>query len=46
MKTILMKWGNHLIAILIFLALTVAYFSPAIGLRDVARLYNNNVIGG
>ena len=30
MKTILMKWGNHLIAILIFLALTVAYFSPAI----------------
>lgn len=25
-----MKWGNHLIAILIFLALTVAYFSPAI----------------
>ncbi len=30
MKTLLMKWGKHLFAILIFLAMTVVYFSPAV----------------
>lgn len=30
MKTLLMKWGKHLFAIVIFLAMTVAYFSPAV----------------
>ncbi len=30
MKTLLAKWGKHLFAILIFLAMTVVYFSPAV----------------
>ena len=30
MKTLLMKWGKHLFAIVIFLAMTVVYFSPAV----------------
>ena len=30
MKTLLAKWGKHLFAIVIFLAMTVVYFSPAV----------------
>lgn len=30
MKTILAKWGKHIMALLVFLAITVVYFSPAV----------------